>query len=125
MNYSFIGINHVQLAAPKNCEQEARAFFTDVLGWKEIPKPNELQARGGVWFKVGHHEVHIGVQEDFISAKKAHPAFEVHQLDQLREHLIHNHITIVTDEHRASEGVKRFFVHDPFGNRIEFLEWEV
>ena len=124
MGYMFKGIDHVQLAAPKNCEEKARAFFQDIIGWTEIPKPLALQARGGVWFKVGRHEVHIGVQEDFVPATKAHPAFEVDQLDTLRTHLKLSNINITDDEHRIDEGVKRFFIHDPFGNRIEFLEWD-
>lgn len=124
MGYLFKGIDHVQLAAPKSCEEEARAFFQDILGWTEIPKPQALQARGGVWFQVGKHEVHIGVQANFVPATKAHPAFEVEQLDALRTHLLQHNINIVDDEHRTDEEVKRFFINDPFGNRIEFLEWD-
>lgn len=74
---SFIGIDHVQLAAPPGCENEARAFYGNVLGWPELAKPANLLARGGVWFRCGSHEVHIGVQEDFRPAKKAHPGFAV------------------------------------------------
>lgn len=66
----FIGIDHVQLAAPPGCENEARAFYGNVLGWPELPKPATLLARGGVWFRCGSQEVHIGVQEDFSPAKK-------------------------------------------------------
>jgi len=124
VTYQFIGIDHVQLAAPKECEEKARAFFQGILGWTEIPKPKALQAKGGVWFQAGHHQVHIGVQADFTPATKAHPAFEVEELDTLRTHLLLNDICITDDEHRLDEGVKRFFIHDPFGNRIEFLEWK-
>ncbi|MBD8838058.1 glyoxalase [Paenibacillus sp. CFBP 13594] len=123
MAYNIIGLDHIQLAAPEGCEAEACHFFNNLLGWTEIPKPEILRKRGGVWFECGRHQVHIGVQKDFIPATKAHPAFHVQHLDQLRDHLIYNQIHIVDDEARADEGVRRFYINDPFGNRLEFLEW--
>ncbi|WP_342572567.1 VOC family protein [Paenibacillus sp. FSL R5-0749] len=123
MTYRIIGLDHIQLAAPESCESEARHFFNEVLGWTEIPKPEILRKRGGVWFECGRHQVHVGIQKDFVPATKAHPAFQVQHLDQLRNHLIDNHIHIVDDEAREEEGVRRFYINDPFGNRLEFLEW--
>ncbi|WP_136607005.1 VOC family protein [Paenibacillus dokdonensis] len=123
MAYTFYGLDHVQLAAPEGCETEARHFFHNLLGWTEIPKPEALKKRGGVWFQCGTHQVHIGVQKDFVPAVKAHPAFHVLNLDELRAQLQHNNIQIIDDEARTPEGVRRFYVNDPFGNRIEFLEW--
>ncbi|MGZ9585456.1 glyoxalase [Paenibacillus marinisediminis] len=122
MSYSFAGIDHVQLAAPEGCEAEARKYYADMLGWVEIPKPESLRARGGVWFQCGLHQVHIGVQKDFVPAKKAHPAFQVIHLDALREHLVTHHCAVIDDDARHDEGIKRFYVNDPFGNRLEFLE---
>ncbi|GGG14802.1 glyoxalase [Paenibacillus albidus] len=123
MSYNFTGIDHLQLAAPEGCEQDARSFFADLLGWVEIPKPENLRKRGGVWFQCGTHQVHIGVQKDFVAATKAHPAFHVHNVDSLREYLLQKNIQVIDDEARANEGVKRFYLNDPFGNRLEFLEW--
>lgn len=123
MPYSFQGIDHIQLAAPEGCERAARSFFGAMLGWTEIEKPALLQKRGGVWFQCGAHQVHIGVQHNFTPATKAHPAFHVHNLDGLRDHLLAYQIPIIDDEARAEEGVKRFYITDPFGNRLEFLEW--
>ncbi|HZG83579.1 VOC family protein [Paenibacillus sp.] len=123
MSFSYIGIDHVQLAAPPGCEAEARRFFAGLLGWAEIPKPEPLRARGGVWFQCGRHQVHIGVQADFAPARKAHPAFEVADLNSLRDHLRRSGVGVIDDEARAEEGVERFYVDDPFGNRLEFLEW--
>lgn len=123
MAHNYYGLDHVQLAAPEGCEAEARRFFNGLLGWMEIPKPELLQKRGGVWFQCGIHQVHIGVQRDFVPATKAHPAFHVQHLNELREHLLQHHIQVTDDEARADEGVKRFYVNDPFGNRLEFLEW--
>lgn len=123
MSYHFYGLDHVQLAAPEECETDARDFFNKVLGWNEIPKPEMLRKRGGVWFQCGMHQVHIGVQKDFVPAIKAHPAFHVQNLDALRDDLNRNHIQVIDDEVRTDEGVKRFYINDPFGNRLEFLEW--
>ncbi|WP_308639378.1 VOC family protein [Paenibacillus silvisoli] len=122
MPFHFDGIDHIQLAAPEGCEQAARSFYAGVLGWPEIPKPEPLLARGGVWFQYGAHQVHIGVQRDFVPATKAHPAFLVRGIPALREHLLRSGIRVIDDEARADEGVTRFFVADPFGNRLEFME---
>lgn len=123
MSFHFLGIDHIQLAAPEGCESEARHFFAEILGWVEIPKPEILRQRGGVWFQCGTHQVHIGVQKDFIPASKAHPAFHVQRIDDLRVHLRQYNVHIINDEARSDEGVKRFYVNDPFGNRLEFMEW--
>lgn len=123
MAYNFYGLDHVQLAAPEGCETVSRNFFNHLLGWTEISKPEILKKRGGVWFQCGTHQVHIGVQKDFVPATKAHPAFHVQNLDELREYLLQNNIQVIDDEARTDEGVRRFYINDPFGNRLEFLEW--
>ncbi|NDI34968.1 VOC family protein [Chengkuizengella sediminis] len=120
MNYKFLNIDHVQLAAPKDSEDQARQFYSVILGMEEIPKPDKLIGRGGVWFQCGIQQVHIGIQEDFQPAKKAHPAFEVKHVLELGEDLNKHGLEVKEDD--VIEGVKRFFVNDPFGNRLEFLE---
>lgn len=120
MNFNLTGLDHVQLAAPAGCEDDARAFFGDLLGMVEIPKPANLAKRGGVWFLCGSQQLHIGVQADFVAAAKAHPAFAIENLTALREHLTRHAITVIDDEPLA--GAERFYVRDPFGNRLEFLE---
>lgn len=122
MGYSFVGIDHVQLAAPKGCEAEARKFYADVLGWDEVEKPPVLKTRGGVWFQCGMHQVHIGVEEGFRPAKKAHPAFRVAGLEQLQAHLQQRGIQVIVDTERVAEGISRCYVEDPFGNRLELME---
>lgn len=123
MSFQFSGIDHVQLAAPEGCEPDSRTFFVDLLGWIEIPKPENLKKRGGVWFQCGTHQVHIGVQKDFVPATKAHPAFHVQNINELRDYLIQKNVPVIDDAVRADEGVIRFYLNDPFGNRLEFLEW--
>ena len=121
MTYSFQGIDHVQVAAPRNQEDEARAFYGDKLGFQEIKKPDLLAKRGGVWFQVGQHQLHVGVENDFQPAKKAHPAFEVKNIKDLISKLMEQGVKIREDDNL--EGAERFYLHDPFGNRLEFLEW--
>ncbi|KOP83320.1 VOC family protein [Cytobacillus solani] len=121
MRFSFKGIDHIQLAAPEGCESQARTFFGEILGLKEIPKPENLRKRGGCWFQCGNQEIHIGIQEGFVPAKKAHPGLVVENLEALRESLLSQEIII--KEEPPIEGRNRFFVDDPFGNRIEFLEF--
>ncbi len=122
MAFRFEGIDHVQLAAPEGCEPEARSFYGDLLGWPELPKPERLRPKGGVWFRCGPQEVHIGVQRPFIPAAKAHPAFVVRDLEALRLHLAQSGVRIAEDDSRDEEGIGRFYAEDPFGNRLEFME---
>lgn len=121
MVIKYTGIDHVQLAAPKGSENVSRHFFEEILGMKEVPKPSNLAKRGGVWFQCGNHQLHIGIQDDFVPAKKAHPAFHVENLEELRQILMKEGVEIKEDE--PLEGAKRFYLNDPFGNRIEFLMW--
>lgn len=117
-----LGIDHIQIAAPAGCEDTARQFYGELLGMEEIPKPENLRGSGGCWFLCGSQEVHIGIQNDFVSAKKAHPGFTVQRLEPLRARLIEAECIISEDP--PIPGRSRFFTHDPFGNRIEFLEFE-
>ncbi|MBS4172599.1 glyoxalase [Bacillus sp. FJAT-49736] len=121
MSFVFHGIDHIQLAAPKGCEEQARQFFATILGLSEIPKPENLRARGGCWFKCGNQEIHIGVEEDFKPAKKAHPGLIVTNIEELKATL--NKHQIDWKEEPKIEGRSRIHVSDPFGNRMEFLEF--
>lgn len=112
-------IDHIQLAAPPGREAEAREFYGSILGLPEIEKPATLRARGGCWFQCGVQQLHIGVESDFRPAKKAHPAFEVSNLDALRATLQSHNIKITDDD--ALPGARRFYADDPFGNRLEFV----
>lgn len=114
------GIDHIQLAMPAGEEATARTFFGETLGLVEIPKPDSLKGRGGVWFTCGAQELHVGVEAGFLPAKKAHPAFLVADLARLEGHLRENGVAIT---HQSPlPGAIRFFVEDPFGNRIELIE---
>jgi catechol 2,3-dioxygenase-like lactoylglutathione lyase family enzyme len=113
-----IGIDHVQVAAPRGCEDEARAFYGGLLGLEELPKPETLSARGGCWFRAGAQELHVGVEEPFAPARKAHPGFVADDLDALADRLRGAGIDVRLDD--AIPGARRFHAADPFGNRLEF-----
>ena len=112
------GIDHVQLACPAGAEDEARAFYGDLLGLPEVEKPLPLRDRGGVWFECGAHQLHLGVEADFRPARKAHPALRVRSEAELRE-LAERLGEVRWDDDLP--GFQRFYVDDPFGNRIEVL----
>ncbi len=114
------GIHHVQLAMPRGKEDESRAFYGNILGLSEVQKPENLSGRGGCWFRNGALELHLGVEDDFRPAKKAHPALLVQDLQTLRTRLEDAGFDTAMDE--QIEGYNRFYVTDPFGNRLEFLE---
>ncbi|MET3697700.1 catechol 2,3-dioxygenase-like lactoylglutathione lyase family enzyme [Bacillus oleivorans] len=121
MTFQFQTIDHVQLAAPNGCEERARKFYNGVLGFNEKEKPEELKRNGGVWFQAGSIEIHIGVEEPFSPAKKAHPAFVIDDLQIFIEHLEKNEIQYIKDNRLP--GADRIYIFDPFGNRIEVLQW--
>ena len=114
------GIDHIQLAMPAGQEATAREFYAGVLGLSEVRKPANLATRGGVWFEGESLRVHLGVEQDFRPARKAHPAFLVRDLPALVQHLNRAGVVVNTDE--PLEGYERVYISDPFGNRIELLE---
>jgi catechol 2,3-dioxygenase-like lactoylglutathione lyase family enzyme len=113
-------LDHVLLAMPAGREADARKFYQDILGIPETQKPAELAARGGCWFESGEVKVHLGVEKNFVPARKAHPAFIVDDLTGLTTVLTNAGYAIAHD--KPLEGYDRIFVDDPFGNRIELME---
>jgi catechol 2,3-dioxygenase-like lactoylglutathione lyase family enzyme len=117
---SIIGIDHVQLAMPKGGEDRAREFYGGVLAMSEQPKPPELAARGGAWFRAGAIQLHLGVDAAFRPAQRAHPALLVRGLADYVARARAQGCRIVDDD--PLPGFARVFVDDPFGNRIELME---
>jgi catechol 2,3-dioxygenase-like lactoylglutathione lyase family enzyme len=116
-----IGLDHVQVAAPAGTESAARRFYGELLGLVEVPKPEALSGRGGVWFACGAHQLHVGIADPFAPATKAHPALLVRRtdLDRLAERLETAGSPVQWDD--AIPGTRRFFTADPWGNRIELV----
>jgi catechol 2,3-dioxygenase-like lactoylglutathione lyase family enzyme len=116
-----IRLDHVQIAAPVGCEAEARRFFGGLIGLPEVEKPKPLAERGGVWFAVGDHQLHVGVDPGFTAASKAHPAHSLprEDLDDLARRLGESGERVDWDT--SLPGRPRFYCRDPWGNRIEFV----
>ncbi|NLU75798.1 glyoxalase [Streptomyces sp. HNM0575] len=115
-------LDHVQLAAPPSSEDALRAYYSGVLGMTEIPKPPVLAARGGCWFAAGSAVLHLGAEEDFRPARKAHPGLRVRGIDAFAARLTAAGAAVTWD--RELPGHRRFYSCDPVGNRLEFLESE-
>jgi len=115
-----VALDHIQLAMPVGQENKARYFYGELLGFVEVPKPEPLAARGGCWFSYNDIHLHLGVMPDFAAATKAHPAFRVTDLEAARQRFIDANIPVKSD--KALPHVRRYYVNDPFGNRIEFIQ---
>ncbi|MFL6049832.1 MAG: VOC family protein [Gaiellales bacterium] len=116
------GIDHVQVAAPPGCEPAARSFYGGLLALAEVDKPAPLAERGGCWFAVGGQQLHVGVAQPFTPSAKAHPALTMSDsgaLEALAARLQAEGYPVQRDDVVA--GTARFYVHDPFGNRLELL----
>lgn len=117
-----VGLDHVQLAMPAGREDDARRFYSELLGLPEIVKPPHLAKRGGAWFENGRAKIHLGVDADFRPARKAHPGILIDGLSELVTRLRGAGYTVADDE--PLPGYARVYVSDPFGNRLELLEPE-
>lgn len=115
-----VGIHHVQLAAPAGSEDRSRWFYGTVLGLPEVAKPPVLAARGGVWFRSAHVELHLGVEEGFAPARKAHPGLLVDGLEDYARRIESHGVAVEWDD--SFPGFRRCYVADPHGNRIELME---
>lgn len=115
-----IGVDHVQLAMPAAAEDAAVAFYSGVLGLRQVEKPEHLRARGGCWFEGGAARVHLGVDSDFRAARKAHPGLLVDDLGSVVSACSAAGVAVTRDQ--PLEGYDRVYVDDPFGNRLELLQ---
>ena len=113
-------LDHIQLAMPPGGEEEAREFYGRILNLREIEKPEQLKAKGGCWFVGDNLELHLGVHTDFVPASKAHPGLRVADLAEAQNHFEAAGIPIVAD--LSGVTMRRFYVNDRFGNRLEFMQ---
>lgn len=112
-------LHHVQVACGPGGEDAVRRFYRDALGIPEVEKPPVLAARGGCWFRGNDVEVHVGVEEPFAPARKAHPAFMVEDIDAVADRVAAAGFAVVWDDHFP--GCRRFYTADGVGNRVELL----
>ena len=114
-------VQHAQITIPKGGEDQAREFYCDFLGLREIYKPDSLINRGGFWMELDGFQIHVGTEQDFDRTKtKAHLAYEVADLNAWREKLEKREVKVI--EGVEIPNFRRFEFRDPFGNRVEFLE---
>ncbi|MBD0840812.1 MULTISPECIES: glyoxalase [unclassified Streptomyces] len=113
-------VDHVQLAAPPGSEDRLRAYYVGVLGLTELPKPPAFAARGGCWFRTGAVQLHLGIENGFRPARKAHPGLRVTGIEEYAARLAARGAPVTWDD--TLPGYRRFYSEDPVGNRLEFLE---
>jgi catechol 2,3-dioxygenase-like lactoylglutathione lyase family enzyme len=123
-------LHHVQVACPRGGEAGARRFWSDGLGMTEVAKPEALAARGGAWFRAGTAEIHVGVEEPFAPARKAHPAIlledledpeDLEDLEEVGARLEALGFEVDWTERHTFPGFERCHVFDAHGNRVELL----
>jgi catechol 2,3-dioxygenase-like lactoylglutathione lyase family enzyme len=118
---SIIRLNHLMVTIPPDTEAQARQYYCELLGLHEIPKPDSLVGRGGLWLQLGNIQIHLGIEIGNNRAdSKAHIAYEVDDLDYWRERLLAYGYSI--GDSIPIEGWERFETRDPFGNRVEFIQ---
>ena len=115
-----VGIDHVQLSIPRGGEEAARGFYAGVLGFTEVPKPEPMRARGGLWFQAGPVGIHLGIEDEMRPLEKAHPGLLVRGLDAYLARLVE--AGCEWREATDGPGLRRGHTRDPFGNRIELIE---
>lgn len=117
---TIIRLHHVQITVPSAQSDEARAFYLDLLGLTEIPKPDSLKKRGGFWVELAGQEIHISLEDGVDrTLTKAHIAYQVDDLAAWRELFAARGIQTFGNE--PIPGYDRFEFRDPFGNRVEFI----
>lgn len=119
MKINFNRLNHIQLCIPLGKEEEARKFYCELLGLEEIEKPESLKKNGGFWLRIADIELHIGA-ENLEGKSKRHPAFEVDDLEGIKNHMKENGVRI--KEYDPLPAFSRFSFFDPYDNRIELME---
>jgi hypothetical protein len=123
-----VAIDHVQVVGPPGSEPDARAFYGELLGLEELPRPKSLPDPNGIWFRAGAQQLHVVVEEPFHAAQKAHPGFLVDDLDGLlvklqaagtQARMDHSIPGLARD---SIPSLARAFIYDPFGNRVELRQ---
>ncbi|MGC4110834.1 MAG: glyoxalase [Nocardioides sp.] len=123
-----IALHHVQVSCPRGGEDDARRFYAETLHLTEVEKPPALRARGGAWFRAYDAlgavsaELHVGVEEPFVAARRAHPALVVESLEQVAADLRGAGYEVDLSEHETFPGHLRLHTRDGVGNRVELLQ---
>jgi catechol 2,3-dioxygenase-like lactoylglutathione lyase family enzyme len=120
MSLGVIGIDHIQIAVPRAREAECLVFYRAFLGLAEIAKPAELRARGGAWFQLAGTQLHIGLDAEASPPSRRHICFLVEDVARARARAESQGVPV--EEESEVDGLRRFFIRDPAGNRIEIAQ---
>ena len=115
---TFKRVNHIHIAVAPDKLEEAKAFYTEIIGLELIDRPNHLLNRPGYWFNIGEIQLHIGIEPALLVSTR-HTAFEVDDVDFVLKYLEGK---VKLFEEPVIPGWRRFSFYDPFGNRIELLQ---
>lgn len=122
MTIGIVKIDHVNVVVSKTLEDAAKHFYGSVLGLKQIPKPLELQARGGAWYELGSVQLHLSAKAEAASGNaKGHVCFTVADVALAEVRLRAESVEIIPDDQPVA-GKPRFYVRDPGGNLIEIAQ---
>lgn len=115
-----LALQHVALTVPTERLEEARHFYSDVLGLQERDRPAAELGRPGIWYQIGESELHIQCRDGARRERSdRHPALVVDDVTAMKHHLRAAGVELAEAQKLA--GRERFFARDPFGNRIEFM----
>lgn len=115
-----VSLHHAAITVPTSGLEQARAFYSGVLGLEETERPDAELGRPGVWYRLGATELHIQCRDGAIEADADyHPALVVENLAELQGHLKAQGVEVL--DAPSLRGRERFFCRDPFGNRLEFM----
>jgi len=123
MTIGIVQLDHVNVVVPKALETAAKDFYGSILGLQEIPKPVELQGRGGAWYQLGAVQLHLSAKADAVAGqtRKGHVCYTVADVAQAQERLTAAGIEIIPDD-QPIPGKPRFYLRDPGGNLIELAQ---
>ena len=120
MGIGIVEVNHVNVTVPPDLEQAAKHFYGEVLGLKQIPKPQGPRQSIGAWYQLGSAQLHLSIEDDPKNdASNRHVCYGVADLGVAENVLREAGVEIILDPS------PRFFVRDPAGNLIEVTERSV
>jgi catechol 2,3-dioxygenase-like lactoylglutathione lyase family enzyme len=114
-------IHHVNVTVPPSLEQATKHFYGVVMGMTEVPKPESSRGRGGAWYQLGPVQLHLSIEDNVENKSKRHVCYTVSDLSEAEEQFRQAGVEILADD-RPIEGVQRFYVRDPGGNRLEIAQ---
>lgn len=118
-----LSLDHAQITVPKDAENQAREFYCDFLGLKEIEKPDNRKMKGGFWLLIGETQVHVSLENGVNrNLTRAHLAYRVDNLETWKDRL--NARDIKTSDSLPFPSAQAFEFRDPFGNRVEFIQYQ-